>query len=310
MCSRPGLVPLAAMSVQDTLLYRPQVFGERRVSFLVTWAGSQAAQGLFIPSTNNGGCGESTQGELSRRLKVLSERGVEGQKHPKTSLWDPAAGNPKPRRAASSMPRRGFTAPLARPSSGFDSQPSPREPSYPKVPPIASRRRVLELGNRARAQCRTRLVSPYLYTGNFRRMALQFRIFQPHTTATPCVCTKGALGWQCFVLVRTGRSPVPGGTKLNGQARPNPEHQQRRVQREHARRAIAPSEGAFRARCRFVDVEQPPLKLRRRAVFLTSMGVPNTLPRRRHGAGILFFRLRLEREVCHVPTSQQIIIMG
>lgn len=76
MCSRPGLVPLAAMSVQDTLLYRPQVFGERRVSFLVTWAGSQAAQGLFIPSTNNGGCGESTQGELSRRLKVLSERGV------------------------------------------------------------------------------------------------------------------------------------------------------------------------------------------------------------------------------------------
>lgn len=114
ICSRPGLVPLAAMSVQDTLLYRPQVFGERRVSILVTWAGSQAAQGLFIPSTNNCGCGE------------------------------------------------------------------------------------------------------------------------------------------------------------------------------HARHAIAPSADAFRARCCFVDVEQPPLKLRRRAVSLTSMGVPNTLPRRRHGAGIFF----------------------
>jgi hypothetical protein len=47
------MAPLAAVSVQGTLPYRPQVFGERGVA-TSTWASFQAAQGYFSSSAGNG----------------------------------------------------------------------------------------------------------------------------------------------------------------------------------------------------------------------------------------------------------------
>jgi hypothetical protein len=79
-CAGNGMAPLAAVSVQGTLPYRPKVLGERaRCCIVRRWPAFQAAQGSFSSSAGNSMvplAAISVQNALTCRLQVCGQLGV------------------------------------------------------------------------------------------------------------------------------------------------------------------------------------------------------------------------------------------